>query len=82
MNIFDPLVATRVIIVLGIINLLSGILVFLSCRCLGGSKIGTRLMKNKSFARFYRYHCHIWKVFWASVFLHTVLVMVFLGWPS
>ncbi|MBI2288275.1 MAG: hypothetical protein HYU83_04805 [Chloroflexi bacterium] len=81
MNTLDPLVA-RLIISLGIINLVSGALVFLSCRCLGGSKIGTRLMKYKSFQRFYGYHCHIWKIFWASVFVHTIMVMIFLGWPK
>lgn len=79
---FDTLVATRLIIVLGIINLVTGVLIFFSCRCISGLKLGNWLMKNQVYKRFYRYHCHLWKVFWPSVMIHAILVVVFLGWPG
>ncbi len=81
MSIIDPLVATRVIIILGIVNLTTGALIFFSCRCLPGSKVGNRLMKHKVYQRFYKYHCYIWRIFWPSVMLHAILVVIFLGWP-
>jgi hypothetical protein len=82
MDIFNSLLAIRVIIILGIINLVTGALVFFSCRCLGGSKLGNRLMKYRGYQRFYKYHCYIWRVFWPSVMVHAVLALVFFGWPG
>jgi hypothetical protein len=82
MNVFDPLLATRLIVVLGIINLLTGALVVFSCRCLPGSKVGSRIMKNKGYQRFYKYHCYIWRVFWPSVMIHAILALIIFGWPG
>ena len=82
MNIFDPLVAIRLIFILGSVNLVTGLLIFLSCRCLPGSKIGGWLMKHQPYQRFYRYHCYIWRVFWASVMIHAILAIIFIGWPA
>lgn len=52
MSIFSPLLVTRVIIILGVINLVTGVLIFFSCRCFPGSKLGNRLMKHKTYQRF------------------------------
>jgi len=82
MSIFDPLLAARVIIALGIVNLVTGLLIFFSCRCLGGSTLGSKLMKHKAYQRFYKYHCYIWRVFWPSVMIHAILAIVFFGWPG
>ena len=82
MNIFDPLAATRLIVTLGIINLVTGLLIFFSCRCLPGSKLGNRLMKHQGYQRFYKYHCYIWRVFWTSVMVHAALAVILFGWPS
>lgn len=82
MNILDPLVVTRLIIILGIINVTAGLLIFFSCRCLPGAKIGTWLMKHQSYQRYYKYHCYIWRVFWTSVISHALLTIIFLGWPA
>ncbi len=82
MNIIDPLLATRLIVVLGIINLVSGALIFFSCRCLAGSKLGMKLMKYQAYQRFYKYHCYIWRVFWSSVMIHAALAIIFYGWPG
>ncbi|MBI4283526.1 MAG: hypothetical protein HY663_03550 [Chloroflexi bacterium] len=82
MNIFDAVFATRLIIILGIVNLVTGALIFFSCRCVGGSKLGAKLMKRRAYQRFNKYHCYLWRVFWPSVMLHAALAIIFLGWPS
>ena len=82
MNIIDPLLATRLIVVLGIVNLVTGALIFFSCRCLPGSKLGKGLMKHQGYQRFYKYHCYIWRVFWPSVMIHAALAIIFFGWPG
>ncbi len=78
----NPLIATRIIFILGITNLTFGLLIFFSCRCLGGSKLGGRLMKYAFYQRYYRLHCYIWWVFWVSVMLHGTLAILFLRQPS
>ena len=45
MSIFDSIAAVRVIFILGIINLVAGLLLLFSCRCVPGLKITHRLMK-------------------------------------
>lgn len=82
MSIIGPLLAIRLIIVLGIVNLVTGALIFFSCRCLPGSKLGNRLMKHQGYQRFYKYHCYIWRVFWPSVMIHAILAIIFFGWPG
>ena len=77
----DPVVAIRLMFILGILNLVSGLAVFLSCRCLPGSKIGARLMRWQPYKRYYRYHCYIWYAFWPSVVAHAVLGITYFGWP-
>ena len=82
MSIFDLLLTTRLIVVLGIINLVTGALIFFSCRCLPGSRLGNKLMKYQKYQRFYKYHCYIWRVFWPSVMIHAILALIFFGWPG
>jgi hypothetical protein len=81
-DIFYTAVTARVIFILGILNLLTGALIFFSCRCLSGSKLGNWLMKYKGYQRFYKYHCYIWRVFWPSVMIHAVLAIIIFGWPG
>jgi hypothetical protein len=40
-----------------------------------------RMMKYSAFQNFYKYHCYIWRVFWPSVLLHSVLALMFFGLP-
>ena len=82
MNIFDPSLATRLIVILGIINLVTGLLIFFSCRCLPGAPLGARLMKYHPYQRFYKYHCYLWRVFWPSVMIHATLAIITVGWPG
>ena len=81
MDFIHSIASARIIFVLAIVNLATGALVFLSCRCVPGMAFGTRLMQLVWFRRFYRFHCYIWWVFWASVAGHAVLGILFLGWP-
>jgi len=82
MGFLTPLIATRLIFILGITNLVTVALIFFSCRCTGASRLGGRLMKNHLFARFYRHHCVLWWILWSSVVLHALLALTFLGWPG
>lgn len=75
------LLATRVLFILGIINLLTGLAVFLSCRCLPGSRIGKRLMQHRWYQGFFKFHCYIWWAFWISVIVHAILAIVYIGVP-
>jgi hypothetical protein len=73
--------AIRIIFILGFINVVAGIILFFSCRCLPGAAIGRNLMKHPKFQKFYRYHCYLWWVLWPSVIAHAVLVFIYLGLP-
>jgi hypothetical protein len=75
----DPLIGFRVIYILGIVNLVTGLLVFFSCRCIPGSKLTAGLMKHKKYQRFYKYHCYFWRVFWPSVIVHAIFAIGFFG---
>jgi hypothetical protein len=78
----DPLLTTRLIFILGIINLVTGTSIFFSCRCIPGSGLGKRLMKYQGYQRFFKYHCYIWWIFWPSVIVHATLALILFGWPS
>jgi len=82
MDVFHSPVVARVIFGLGILNLVSALLIFFSCRCLHGSRLGARLMKHPGYQRYYKYHCYIWRVFWPSVVVHAFLALVYFGWPA
>jgi hypothetical protein len=77
----SSLVATRIIFILGFVNLVTGLLIFFSCRCLPGSAIGKSLMKRPRFQKFFKFHCYLWWIFWTSVVIHATLVLVYLGVP-
>ena len=77
----STLLATRIIFILGLVNSVTGLSIFFSCRCLPGSSIGKSLMKRPRFQKFYKFHCYLWWIFWPSVVIHATLVFVYLGWP-
>ena len=77
----DPRIAARIIFALGILNVVTGVLIFFSCRCLPGSRIGKGWMSNGFYKWFFKLHCKIWWVFWISVMIHAVMVFIYLGWP-
>jgi hypothetical protein len=75
------LIAVRILFILGIINLVTGLLIFFSCRCLPGSKIGKGLMQRAWYQKFFKLHCFIWWIFWVSVIAHAILALIYFGWP-
>ncbi len=82
MNVLTTILAARILIILGIINFITGALIFFTCRCLPGSKLGSNLMKHRKYQRFFKYHCYLWWVFWPSVMLHAVVAIIFFGWSG
>ncbi|MFC1972233.1 hypothetical protein ACFLVE_02360 [Chloroflexota bacterium] len=51
MDFFQSISAVQIIFILAVINLLSGALILLSCRCIPGLKISGTLMKNRRISR-------------------------------
>jgi len=39
-------------------------------------------MQKLWYKSFFKWHCHIWKIFWPSVILHAVLALTVFGWPA
>ncbi|MBU2608435.1 MAG: hypothetical protein KKF26_03885 [Chloroflexi bacterium] len=81
MDFFQSIPAARIIFILAIVNLLSGALILLSCRCIPGLKISGNLMRNRVYQKFFHLHCYIWWVFWPSVLVHAVLALALIGIP-
>ena len=79
--IFQGIIAARVIFILGITNLVTAILVLLSCRCVPGIPIVGSLMKYSAYKRFFRHHCYYWWAFWLSVVVHAIFAIGFAGVP-
>jgi hypothetical protein len=82
MDVFQSVTVARLILVLGILNFVLISLVFLSCRCTPGSRIGGKLMEHPHFKRFFGKHCYLWMILWPSVAVHAFLGIMFLGWPG
>lgn len=76
------ILAQQIIFILGLVNLVSLLLVFFSCRCLMGKKITMFLWRSNLFKKFYRYHGYYWWIFFISVFFHSVLAIVVYGIPK
>ncbi len=81
MDVFQSIIGVRIIFVFGIINLVAGVLVLLTCRCIPGLKITGNLMQYKWYKSFYKYHCYIWWAFLVSVTVHAVFAIGFIGVP-
>lgn len=71
----------KLIYILGIINVISIILIFISCRCLAGANLVHRMMNYAWYRKFHLWHCHYWWIFFVSVILHTLLVFYLFGNP-
>ncbi len=81
MNIFDSVFAIRLIFILGIVNLVTALLIFFSCRCLSGSKIGSKLMKYPPYQRFYRYHLSLESIVTLCNCTRSPCYNI-MGWPA
>ncbi|MEM3030670.1 MAG: hypothetical protein QXH27_02940 [Candidatus Micrarchaeia archaeon] len=81
MPVIDTVLGIRLVWLLGITNIITLLLVLLSCRCLGGAKVVERLWRHSWYQRFYRLHCYWWWLFLLSVLLHTTLAFLVFGLP-
>lgn len=79
---FHSLTAARLIFMLGIVNLTTGLLILFTCRCIPGSKVLSKLTKFKAYDRIFSCHCYIWCIFWPSVITHAFLAIIYYGWPG
>jgi hypothetical protein len=82
MEIFQSIFSARLVFILGIVNLVSAVLIFSSCRCIPGLAITGNLMKSAAYRRYYKYHCYIWWIFLPSVVVHTILAFAYFGVPG
>lgn len=78
---FHSLLAVRLLFVFSLLNIILGITVFFSCRCLPGFKFAQGIMKNKIYLSFYKFHCWIWLMFLISVMIHAILAINIIGFP-
>jgi hypothetical protein len=81
MNIFHSVFAARLILVLGLVNLVTGFLLLFSCRIIPTFKLTKNLMQHAFYKHFYRFHVYLWWIFWISVIVHAVFAINFMGWP-
>jgi hypothetical protein len=82
MDFFQSVTAARVVFFLGILNFVLILLIFFSCRCVSGSKSGSRLMTQRFYKRFFAKHCYLWYIFWLSVTIHAFFAIMYLRWPG
>jgi hypothetical protein len=79
--VFHSLVFGKIIVALGITNLVTGLFVYFTCRCVPGWQLTKPLMQHGWYQRIFKWHCRIWWVFWTSVVVHAVLAIGYFGWP-
>ncbi|MFH1647683.1 MAG: hypothetical protein ABID71_08385 [Chloroflexota bacterium] len=82
MEIFHTAAVGRIIFSLGIINIVSALLIFMSCRCISGARLLGRLRKYAWYQSLFKVHCYIWRVFWPSVIVHGFLAVLYFGVPG
>lgn len=81
MNIFQTVFAARLILILGIVNLVTGFLLLFTCRVVPAFKFTKSLMQHNWYKKFYRFHGYIWLIFWVSVTVHVIFAIGLMGWP-
>jgi len=74
-------IAIWLIVISGILVLVSGLLIFFSCRCIPEWKLTSGLMNHEKYKRFFKTHCNIWWVFWVLVIVHATIAIVYLVSP-
>jgi hypothetical protein len=74
---FHSATAMTIILAFSITNIVLGILVFFTCRCMPGFQFSRGLMHNKTYLKFYKYHCYLWLFFLVSVMIHAVFAINF-----
>ena len=71
----SPLVE-NLILVTAIINLITVLLVFFTCRFIPGLNLTGPLMRLKWYKPLYKYHVYIWWLLVPSVVIHAVIAIL------
>ncbi len=75
---FHSQAARDIIFIFAVGNIVLGLLVFFTCRCLPGFKFARGLMQNSNYLNFYKFHCYLWLIFLISVMIHAVFAINFM----
>jgi hypothetical protein len=78
---FHSVWAARIIFIFAITNIVLGLLLFFTCRCLPGWSVARSLMRHQAYLKFYKLHCYIWLLFLISVFVHGIFAIALMGVP-
>ena len=78
----DPALGFKLVFILGIINVLSILAVFFTCRCLIGFKFVNEMLKRPWYRWAFDHHCWYWRIFAVSVTLHAILALLVFGIPN
>ncbi len=71
-------IALPLIIILGFLSAITGLIIFLSCRCFPSWKPAGKLMNNAAYKKFFKTHCNLWWVFWVLVIVHAVVAGIYI----
>jgi len=75
------IVILRIIYVTAMVNLITILLILLSCRCINMWPVTSFLTKYPWFKRFFKWHCYVWYVLLPSVLIHAVFALSLLRFP-
>ena len=76
MNIFISPLVDWVILITGIINLVTALPLFFTCRFIPGSRLTKGWMHRGWYVYWYRYHSYIWWLFAPSLIIHAVIAIL------
>jgi cytochrome b561 len=71
-------IAPKMIIALGILSVLTGLLIYFSCRCIPAWKPAKNLLNNPVYKKFFKTHCNLWWIFWVLVIIHAAIAWLYI----
>lgn len=77
----SQLLAVRLVFILGVVNAVTLLALFLSCRCTGSRTPFSAWIRAGVFSRFYKFHCYFWIILGLSVTTHLGIAISVLGIP-
>ena len=78
---FSGVIMTRIVFITAIINLISILMVLLSCRCINMWKLTSWVSKYPWYKRYFKWHCYLWYIFLPSVIIHMIFALKMFGFP-
>jgi hypothetical protein len=75
----NPALGIKFIVILGITNLISLILVWTTCRCRHG--LIKSMTPGSFYSKLFNLHCTFWRILVTSVTLHIIVVLMTFGIP-